>query len=219
MPSVATLAVFSGAALLLLVVPGPAVTYVVARSASQGRVAGLVSVAGLHTGTLVHVAAAVAGLSALMVASATAFTVVKLAGALYLVHLGVGAIRRALRESTARPSGPVPSRSLKRVYVDGIVLNVLNPKTAVFFLAFVPQFVHPDAGATTSQLVVLGLWFVVLGLLSDGAYAVAGAWAGDRLRQRRAAASPRSPRVAGILTGTTYVGLGVVTAVAGPNRA
>lgn len=210
MPSTTTLAVFSGAALVLLVIPGPAVLYVLARSAAQGRRAGLVSVAGLHTGTAVHVAAAVVGLSGVLVASAAAFTTVKLAGAVYLLYLGVRALLDYRRQRQAI-TPPSPSmRTLRRIYVDGVVVNVLNPKTAVFFLAFVPQFVDRTAGDAPVQLVVLGLVFIALGLLSDGAYALIGAADGDRLHRL-----PRVARRSHLFTGAAYLGLGVTTATAG----
>jgi threonine/homoserine/homoserine lactone efflux protein len=206
MPDPTTVLVFSGAALALLLVPGPAVLYIVTRSASQGRRAGLVSVAGIHVGTLVHIAAAVVGLSALLVASATAFSVVKLAGALYLVWLGVTTLRR--RTGLVDTADSVTVRSSRRIFLDGVVLNILNPKTAVFFLAFVPQFIDVDAGHTTVQLVVLGVLFIALGLVTDGAYALAGGWIGGRLRR-----SPRLARRSETTAGTIYLGLGFATAM------
>lgn len=142
MPDMTTLFLFSGAALLLLLIPGPAVLYIVARSASQGTRAGLVSTVGIHAGTLVHVAAAVVGLSAILVASANAFTIVKLAGAAYLLYLGVAALRSA-RASSKNSTHDLADRPLGRLFIDGAVVNILNPKTAVFFLAFVPQFIDP----------------------------------------------------------------------------
>jgi threonine/homoserine/homoserine lactone efflux protein len=213
MPSALSLLLFSGAALVLLVVPGPAVLYIVARSASQGRRAGLVSVAGIHTGTVVHVLAALLGLSALVVASATAFSTVKLAGAAYLVYLGVRALT-ARGHTTGEPvPGSSPDRPLRRVFADGVVLNILNPKTALFFLAFVPQFVDVGAGHPSLQLLVLSALFIGLGLVSDGCYALAGSWLGGRLSR-----SPRSSRRADLAAGTSYIGLGLVTALAGDGR-
>lgn len=209
MLSTPTLLAFSGAALLLLIVPGPAVMYIVTRSATQGRTAGLVSVLGIHVGTMVHVVAAVVGLSAVLAASATAFTAVKLAGALYLVWLGVQALR-----SATDADGPTTQRvahaSLRRVFVDGIVLNILNPKTALFFLSFVPQFIDAGGSATTGQLLVLSAIFIGLGLLTDGAYALAGGWVGTRLRR-----SARVRRRASVGAGITYLGLGAITATSG----
>jgi threonine/homoserine/homoserine lactone efflux protein len=209
MPTTATLIVFSGAALLLLLIPGPAVLYIVARGASQGRRAGLVSVAGINIGTLVHIGAAVLGLSALIVASATTFTAIKLAGAAYLIHLGVTALLRRGSRNGLRPEEPL--RSERRIFVDGIVLNILNPKTAVFFLAFVPQFVDVDAGNTTTQLIALGITFILLGLVTDSVYALAAGWIGTRLRT-----SPSASRRSETAAGVTYIGLGLTTALSGP---
>jgi threonine/homoserine/homoserine lactone efflux protein len=205
-PSTSTLLVFAGAAWLLMAIPGPAVFYVLARSASQGTRAGLVSVAGLHTGTLVHVAAAVLGLSAVLVASATAFTVVKLVGAAYLVYLGV----RLVLEHRAVPAGDSTapaSRSMRRVFADGVVVEVLNPKVAVFFLAFLPQFVDPARGDAQAQLLVLSVVYLVVGLLSDGAYAVVGGAVAGVFRR-----SPRAWRRTNLAAGVTYIGLGAMAA-------
>lgn len=208
MPDASALLLFSGAALALLLLPGPAVLYIVARSASQGVRAGLVSVAGIHVGTLVHIAAAVLGLSALIVASATAFTAIKLAGAAYLVYLGVSTLRGRNRAFDLPTD--TPARSHRRIFTDGIVLNILNPKTAVFFLAFVPQFVDVDAGNATAQVVVLGALFVAIGLVTDGLYAVTAGWIGRRLRR-----SPGAARRSETTAGAIYLGLGVTTALSG----
>lgn len=204
MPSPSVLPVFVATALALLVVPGPAVVYITARSAAQGRRAGLVSMLGIHTGSLVHIGAAVLGLSALLVASATAFSAVKVAGAAYLVYLGL----RTVVGARAAPGGSAAEpRGLGRLYVDGVVVNVLNPKTALFFLAFVPQFVDPGGGPVWAQTLVLGLLFTLLGLLTDGAYAVAGARVGRWLRGRARGLRSRGRLVEGGL----LVGLGVTT--------
>lgn len=172
---------FVSASLVLLLIPGPAVMYIVTRSADQGRTAGLVSVAGIHAGTLVHIAAAVLGLSAVVATSAQAFTVVKLAGAAYLIYLGVRTLRRRETEETASVG---PERSLKRVFWDGTLVNVLNPKTALFFLAFVPQFVDPLGANPGAELVVLGFLFIAIGVVTDGAYALAGGIIGRWLSSR-----------------------------------
>ena len=193
---------FSLAALALLLIPGPAVLYVVVQSAEQGRRVGLASVAGLHVGTLVHVAAAVVGLSALIVASALAFSVVKYAGAAYLVYLGV----RKLLERDADPVLLHRREPLRRAFWRGAVVNVLNPKTALFFLAFLPQFVDADRGGVWSQALVLGLVFVALGLVSDSLYALAAGTVGAVLRRRRRALRYGS--------GVVYVGLGAAAAFA-----
>jgi threonine/homoserine/homoserine lactone efflux protein len=210
MPSLSVIPVFAATALVLLVIPGPAVLYITARSAAQGRRAGLVSLLGIHTGSAVHVLASVVGLSALLVASATAFSVVKLAGGAYLIYLGVRTIAR--RGGGAGPRSAEP-RGLRRLYLDGVVVNVLNPKTALFFLAFLPQFVDPDRGPVWSQTLVLGLLFTLLGMLSDGTYALASAQVGRWLRSRRGGARSRSRYVEGGL----LVGLGV-SSLAIPHR-
>jgi threonine/homoserine/homoserine lactone efflux protein len=211
MPEPSTLLVFLGATLLLLVIPGPAVLYIVTRSVTQGRRAGLVSVLGIHLGSLVHVAAAVAGLSALIAASATAFAVVKFAGAGYLIYLGIMAFR-----SAGRPEGltrPEPM-SMRRIFWQGAIVNILNPKTALFFLAFVPQFVDPALGNTTLQLIVLGGIFIIAGLISDGTYAMVAGAAGARFLD-----SDSWRRGQGYVAGTIYTGLGLAAAFTGGSKA
>jgi len=205
-PDWSTLAVFSAAALLLLVIPGPAVLYIVAQSVSRGRVAGLASMAGIQVGGLVHVAAAALGLSALVVHSATAFNVVKYAGAAYLVFLGV---RRLLgRDPNARDGAP-QERGLRSLFAQGIVVNVLNPKTALFFIAFLPQFVDPHE-STRGQLALLGAIFVLIALTSDLMWALVAGTAGAVLRKSRTFL-----RVQRYVSGTIFVGLGALAATAG----
>ena len=203
-PDAATLGVFVAAALALLLVPGPAVLYIVARSIDQGRSVGLVSVLGVHLGSLVHVAAAAVGLSSLLVSSAVAFSFVKYAGAAYLLYLGVRALI-AREEPVDVELRPAPLRTLLR---QGAVVNVLNPKTALFFLAFLPQFVDPDARYVAAQLVFFGLVFVALGLVTDGLYALAAGTAGGWLRSSRFFAGARR-----WVSGTVFIGLGLVTAL------
>ena len=169
-PDLATLTLFIGAAVLLLVTPGPVVVFVIARSLDQGRVAGLVSVLGVHLASCLHVAAAAVGLSALLVSSADAFTVVKLLGAAYLVYLGIRRLMEPARAPDLAGLAPVP---LARLFWQGFVVNLLNPKTALFFLAFLPQFVDPARGSLAGQIGVLGLLFILLGLVSDSVYALA----------------------------------------------
>jgi threonine/homoserine/homoserine lactone efflux protein len=181
-PELSTLALFAAAALALAVVPGPAVLYIVARSVDQGRLAGLVSALGIGVGSLVHVTAATIGLSSLLASSATAFTIVKYAGAAYLILLGIHRLltREEVSEVAARPP-----RKLGKIFRDGVVVNVLNPKTALFFLAFLPQFVDPDKGAATLQILVLGLIFTVIALSSDSLWALAAGTVGGWLRGSR----------------------------------
>jgi threonine/homoserine/homoserine lactone efflux protein len=209
-PDAANLALFAAAALALLVVPGPAVIYVVARSIHQGRRAGLASVLGIHVGTLVHIAAATAGLSALLVSSSVAFTVVKIAGAVYLIALGLWTLFSRRPEAEVALGG---EQNLRRAFAQGIVVNVLNPKTALFFLAFLPQFVDTHASHPALQIAVLGILFALLGLVTDSLWAVAAGTAGGLLRRSR-----RFVRGQRYVTGTVYVGLGVATAFAGTGK-
>ncbi len=207
MPDLDTITIFAGASLLFAVVPGPAVIYIVTRSVHQGRAAGLVSALGIATGTLVHVPAAAVGLSALLVSSAAAFTVVKYLGAAYLVYLGI----RKLIEVEAELDSVPTTRSLRRIYTQGAVVGVLNPKTALFFLAFLPQFVDPARGSTAVQLGVLGVLLVTISVVSDTCYAMLTGTAGAWLRARGA----RSMRRQRFVSGGIYVALGVSAAVAG----
>jgi threonine/homoserine/homoserine lactone efflux protein len=202
-PTASTFGLFSIAALALLVIPGPSVLYVVTRSVEQGRRAGLVSVLGIHTGTLVHIAAAATGLSALLLASATLFDVVKLAGAGYLILLGIARLAKRANPTERR----VERASLRRVYGQGFVVNLLNPKTALFFVAFFPQFVAPHRGPLAVQILVLGALFVVLGLLSDSTYALVSGSLAARLRARARAGRPRRQ-----WSGLVFIGLGVFAA-------
>jgi threonine/homoserine/homoserine lactone efflux protein len=204
-PSFATLAVFSLAAVALAVVPGPAVTYIVTQSVDKGRRAGLVSALGVASGGLVHVAAATIGLSALIASSAAAFTVVKLAGAAYLIVIGIRRIRS--REEEQAPQ--IPPAPLQKVYVQGLVVNILNPKTALFFLAFLPQFVDPDLGSVALQVAALGCLFVAIALTSDVAYALAADALAGRLRRNGAAA-----RLRRYVSGGIFIALGVSAATA-----
>ena len=205
-PDSGTVSVFCVTALALLVIPGPAVLYVVVQSAEQGRRVGLASVLGIHLGTLVHVAAATIGLSALIVASAVAFSVVKYAGAVYLIYVGV---RKVLGRDEVAPQGEQPRVSYRRAFVRGAVVNVLNPKTALFFLALLPQFVDTDRGSVWSQALVLGLLFVALGMVTDTLYALAAGTVGGLFRRRRRAMSFGS--------GVVFIGLGAAAAFAKRN--
>jgi threonine/homoserine/homoserine lactone efflux protein len=213
-PDASTLGLFVAAALALLLVPGPAVLYVVTRSVDQGRPAGLASVLGIGLGSLVHVAFAAVGLSALLASSAAAFGVVKWLGAAYLVWLGLQ--RLLVRSEEDAPVAVAPER-LSRVFLQGVVVNVLNPKTALFFLAFLPQFVDPALGTAWTQVVMLGAAFVAVGLCTDSLYALLGGTAGDWLRRKsKSARFRRGQRYA---SGSVYVALGVATAISGKTDA
>lgn len=206
MPDLQTLAVFSAAAVLFAVIPGPAVLYVVTRSVSQGRSAGVVSALGIETGNLVHVIAATLGLSAVLASSAAAFTVVKYLGAAYLIYLGVRAL---LDRDEQQPRDGARSQPLRRTFAQGVVVAVLNPKTALFFLAFLPQFVDPARGSTALQIGMLGLLLTAITALSDSTYALLSGTAGNWLR-----GTLRLGRSKRLATGGAYVALGVTAALA-----
>lgn len=202
------LAVFAGAAAVLLLTPGPAVLYITARSMSQGVRAGLVSVLAVEAGNAVHAVVAALGLAAVLASSALAFSLVKLLGAAYLAFLG---LRRLLRRDPAAEAGrPAPPRALRAVFTEGLVVAVLNPKTALFFLAFLPQFVDPRRGAVPGQMLLLGGLFVAMATVSDGAYALLSGSAGRWLRGH-----PRLVRGERWVTGTVYLGLGAAAALSG----
>ena len=210
MPEPSTFLLFVAATIALLVVPGPAVIFVVTCSVTQGRAAGLVSVLGIHTGSLVHVAAAALGISALLAASATAFSVVKYLGAAYLILLG---LQRLLRRRHDEERVEVPPTPPARLYRQGIVVNVLNPKTAIFFLAFLPQFANPARGPVAVQIAVLGICFILLGLVSDSTYAMLSGTLSGRLR-RSTGVRRHLDRASGVI----YLGLGATAALAGEGR-
>ena len=195
------------AAIVLLVIPGPAVLYIVARSVDQGRKAGLASCCGITTGGLAHVLAATFGLSALLVSSALAYSVVKYAGAAYLVYLGI----KKLREHPIAAEGAkVQPASWRRVYVQGVLVQVLNPKAALFFFAFLPQFVNPTRGPVTLQFLALGMIFIVMGFISDSLWALTAGSAAGWLQRNRAFLRNQK-----YVSGTVYIGLGLATAVSG----
>ena len=179
MPDFSTLTLFIAAAVALIVTPGPAVLYVVARSIDQGRMAGIVSTLGIGVGTLVHVAAAALGVSALLVSSALAFNVVKYLGAAYLIYLGV---RKFTASESVTSLEVAESHKLARVFYQGIVVNVLNPKTALFFFAFLPQFVNVSRGDIALQVFFLGTIFVIVGVVSDSVWAVLAGTMGQWLK-------------------------------------
>lgn len=210
-PNAASLGLFVSATLVLLLVPGPAVLYIFARSVEQGRSAGLVSILGIHAATLVHVAAAAVGLSALLASSALAFSIVKYAGAAYLIWLGL----RKLFGSSAFPDveGGLPKRSRFRLFREGFIVNLLNPKTALFFLAFLPQFVDVSRGHVAVQIAVLGIIYTMIGVLTDSSYALAAGTAGKWLKR-----SPVYQKAERWVSGFIYIGLGLTAAFAGNHR-
>lgn len=203
MPTLSSLLAFGVASVVLLVIPGPAVTYIVNRSVADGRSLALMSVAGLELGNFVHVLAATVGLSAVLATSATAFSVVKWLGVVYLIGVGV----KTLLTKPERLSGSTTHTTYRRAFSQGVVINILNPKVALFFLSFLPQFIDTDRGPTWSQSLVLGSLFVVLGVITDGAWALlASAVRGVLLRGRA------MPFIRRYISGSTFVGLGLVAA-------
>ena len=207
MPDASSLTVFVLAALALLLVPGPAVLYIIARSVDQGRTAGLVSVVGVGLGSMVHVVAAALGLSALLVQSATAFRTVKYLGAAYLVYLGV---RRLMGKDDVVVAAGDNNRTLRRVFVQGVWVNILNPKTALFFFAFLPQFVNVDGAPVGLQILFLGTLLVTMGIVTDGIYAVAAGGLGSWLKER-----PKVITAQRWFAGGVFISLGLATALSG----
>jgi threonine/homoserine/homoserine lactone efflux protein len=207
MPTLPTLLAFIVTAIVLVVIPGPAVIYIVNRGISQGRRAAVISALGIETGALVHVLAAAVGLSALIASSQTMFSVVKYAGAAYLIVLGISSWRS--HEDADTSSLVVRPVALRRVYMQGIVVNVFNPKVGIFFLALLPQFVSPGQGAVWLQMLVLGTVFLAVATILDVAYALASGVIGEWLGRRE-----RTGRLRGRISGATYIGLGTMVGLA-----
>ena len=210
MPDLTHLPLFILASAVLLLTPGPAVLYIIARSVDQGRRAGLVSVCAIEVGNFMHVIAATLGLSALLLSSALAFTIVKYLGAAYLVYLG---LRILFTREAVQATGTSQPQTLHRVFSQGVVVATLNPKTALFFVAFLPQFVDPSQGAIAWQMLVLGCIFVALAVISDSLYALLAGSVGQWLRGSRSAI-----RAERYVVGSVYIGLGLAAAFADAHR-
>ena len=210
MPDLSTITLFAIAAVALLLIPGPNVLYLVARSVEQGRRAGFVSTLAAGVGDVCHVFAATLGLSAIVLSSALAFNIVKFAGAAYLIYIGI-------RTLTARDQSPdqinVAPLPMGRVFSQGVLVSALNPKTALFFLAFLPQFVQPARGAITLQIFSLGVLFVLLGVVTNSMYAFAAGTAGAWLRGNRTFL-----RAQRYIAGSIYIALGLTAALTGSHR-
>ncbi|MFM7126289.1 MAG: LysE family translocator [Actinomycetota bacterium] len=201
MPALHDIVTFAVASLALLVIPGPAVIYILNRSVADGREAGLAAVAGLELGNLMHVLAASVGLSAVLATSATAFNVVKWLGAGYLIFVGV----RTLLVRPAAIEGLSGSMSRRRSFLQGIVVNTLNPKVALFFVSYLPQFIDSDQGAAWSQALVLGVIFVAIGCITDASYALMAS------ALRTVLVNGRSlPFVQRYVAGSVFIGLGLL---------
>jgi threonine/homoserine/homoserine lactone efflux protein len=204
MPDISHFLLFASAAFVVLIIPGPSVLYITTRSIAQGRAAGFASVAGTEAGALVHVAGAALGLSAILMKSAFAFSVVKYFGAGYLIFLGIATFLG--KEGAAVESVRV-KESLWKIFNGGAFVSVFNPKTALFFLAFLPQFVDVSAGAVRLQLVTFGLTFVGMAFVTDGVYVLLSDLIANRLRT-----SARMRRARKYVTGSTYLALGIAAA-------
>ena len=208
--SLPNLPIFLLAALILLITPGPAVLYIVARSLDQGRLAGFVSVLSIEVGNFVHVLAATLGLSAILVSSAMAFSIVKYLGAAYLIYLGV---RRLFARKIPHQPGTLQRQSLTRIFRQGVMVAILNPKTALFFFAFLPQFADSSNSSFTLQLLTLGCMFVLMAIVTDSLYALLAGTVGQWLKGNRSFL-----RVERYLVGTVYIGLGVMAALSDTKR-
>ena len=210
MPAAGTLGVFAGASVAILLIPGPAVFYIVTRAMDHGRRGGLASALGVNLGIMVHVAFAVLGLSVLLASSAAAFNVVKYVGAAYLIYVGV---RRLLDREEVPTADAAPVRSQRRLFSQGVIVSVLNPKLALFFVAFLPQFVDRAHGNVRVQLLIFGLLFEAIALCTDGSYALLAGTMGRALRNRKSYA-----RAERYVAGGIYIALGAAAAATGGHR-
>ena len=205
-----SLMIFIAASLVLLIIPGPAVLYIVARSLEQGRLAGFVSTLGITFASVVHVIFASLGLSALILQSALMFNIIKYLGAVYLIYLG---IKTLLSKSKPVKQVKIKPLELRQMFWQGFIVNMLNPKTAIFFLAFLPQFVDPANGSVAMQFIILGMIFVVLAISSDSIYAMAAGSAKNLLSK-----SERVVKIQKYFSSTVYIGLGIATGLFSLNK-
>lgn len=210
MPTTSTLLTFMAAALAVVIVPGPSVAYVMSRSMTHGRTAGMYSMLGLETGALLHTCAAAGGVAALVASSPGVYATLRYGGALYLLHLGIRELRAPVRAGSAADAGGCDHASganRLRLYRDGILVDLLNPKSALFFLAFLPQFVQPVRGPEAAQVIALGCCFVALAVVCDSSYALLAESFGQRLRS-----SAHAQRVMSRVTGGVYLALAAIAA-------
>lgn len=203
--------VFLGAAVALAIVPGPAVLYIIAQSVDRGRSAGVASVLGMAVGSVCHVTAAALGISVILVTSATVFSVMKYVGAVYLVYLGIQ--RMFGRQASNLAPERSAKRSLRAIFRQGLLVNVLNPKTALFFFSFLPQFVRPESGNPTAQVLVLGLVFVAVAFVTDSIYALSVSKLAGLAKRHS-----RPVRISRYLSGAVFILLGVGTALSGSRK-
>jgi threonine/homoserine/homoserine lactone efflux protein len=208
-PTTSTLLAFGLASLALLLIPGPAVLYILNRSVSDGRRIGLAAVAGIELGNSVHAIAAALGLSAVLATSAVAFNTIKFLGAAYLIVTGIRVLRRRPKLVNQESTGHSASKAFRQ----GIVVNVFNPKVALFFLSFLPQFIDPRRGRSAVQALILGTVFVALGSITDSAYSLVASSLRVVLLRGKGL-----PFVQRYVAGTVFIGLGLVAAISGQAR-
>ena len=198
--------VFALATLMLNITPGNDMLYVATRSTSQGVKAGIVSALGVAGGCIVHLLAAVIGLSAIIASSALAFDIIKYVGAAYLIYLGIGSILS--KQNKFSIHAKIEKKSLPRLFWQGVLTNVLNPKVALFFLAFLPQFIHPDRGNASLQILLLGVWFNFSGTIVNCTVALLFGKLGNWLADKQAFIKWQNK-----VTGLLLIGLGIKVAL------
>ncbi|KUO53023.1 MAG: hypothetical protein APF76_12655 [Desulfitibacter sp. BRH_c19] len=205
MPDITTLILFAGASLILLITPGPSIIYIITQSIEKGRSAGITAVLGVELGSFIHVIAAAFGISALLMASATAFNIIKFIGAGYLIYLGLCKLLK--HEMLEDNDNGIKNNKLSSVFYKAILVNLLNPKTALFFLAFLPQFVDVSKGTATTQIMFLGLVFIMLAISTDTLFALLAGSTGKLLKKKTSFLNAQR-----YITGSIYLALGVATA-------
>lgn len=205
----AELFTFLGTSLVVLFTPGPAVMYIVNRSVDQGKVAGVVSALGMATGSFVHVLFATFGLSLILSLSASVFTVVRYIGAAYIIYLGVRKLMAKVEvEGDEREA--LKGKKLSKVYFQSVIVNVLNPKIAMFFLLFLPQFVNTGTANVSVQIMSLGIAFVLMGICTDSSYALLSGSVGEIMKR-----STLYKKIQNKVSGVIFIGLGIYTALSG----
>ena len=209
-PDLSTIIIFLGAGFIMLVVPGPAVLYITAQSIDQGTKAGIISTLGIAVGSLVHIVFAALGISTILVTSAAAFNIVKYIGAAYLIYLGV---KKFLEKETVEEFQKVIEVKYSEIFYKGVLVNLFNPKTALFFFAFLPQFIDITKSSPTFQMIFLGVILTILGIISDGAYALLAGKVSGFLKKNTGVLKAQK-----YVTGSIYILLGAVTAVSGNSK-
>lgn len=206
MPSFETLMIFTTAAIAITLVPGPSMLYVASRSIVHGRTAGIWSALGLATGLFIHTVSASLGLSAILVYFPPVFFIIKYLGAAYLIYLGIQMLRTNKRSPLSREK--IPELNHVRVYGQGVITEILNPKTALFFLSFLPQFIDPVQGSSTTQMMILGGILVFTALVADLFIAISGG-----ALSRSMLAQPLVQKIQNWLAGTVLIALGLRLAI------